>query len=166
MTVHEQQPPKTRISRGRIVLAVSLAFNLLIIGMFVGAHLSGAGPGRGSREAAAKGTGMGFYGRALSRDDRQAVFASLRASQDETSAARQAMRDLGGEIVQALGAEPFDAAKLTELMQKQRAAAGDLAAIGQGVLEAHIATMPATERAAFAERLREGLNRRRRRPRS
>jgi hypothetical protein len=64
---------KKRLPWGRIVLAVSLAFNLLIAGMYVGAKFSGKGPDKRGDRSQISALAGGPYGRALSREDRKAL---------------------------------------------------------------------------------------------
>ena len=92
--------PKQAAGRGlRIALAVSVALNLAVAGMFAGSLLKDhedGGP-RGVREI-----GFGPFSEALSREDRRALRANLMAKMPEMRLARREARALADEALRAL----------------------------------------------------------------
>lgn len=156
--------PPRRMSAGlRVVFFLSLALNLLIAGLALGFVLRGgpdAPPPRDTRTAVAP------YTDSLSREDRREIgrrlFRDMRAD-----GAHRDMRDRARaeylEALTLLRAEPFDEVAFDDLLSRQNARAADWQMRGQSLLVAHIAQMSAEERAAFADRVAENLERRRKR---
>lgn len=133
----------------RWALVVSLAVNLLVAGLVIGAVVSGPP----ERSGANRNRDMSLpYTRALDRDDQRAVrrtmLRDLRAQSDDGGPIadyRQALR--------LLRAEPFDAAAFMALQERQASRARDRFAVGQRALTAHLQDMTPAERAAYATRL-------------
>jgi Spy/CpxP family protein refolding chaperone len=145
-------PPAPRGGRGlKIALGLSLAVNLLILGLVLGALLA-AGPGRSDRDdPRLRSLGLGPFALALPREDRQAV--TDRIDRDALRAERRAM---GRSLVQlraALLAEPFDRAAAEAALAGSRASASAAQAQGHAALLDHIETLSADERAELVERL-------------
>jgi uncharacterized membrane protein len=149
------QSGKQRMSSGlRIVLVVSLALNLLVIGA-VGGALYRFG-GLGDRAAEAVGTGRALY-RALPHAERRALRRDLRQALD-----REALRTarIGPQLDSLLRAESFDADAVNALLVTQAQALQT----GQAVMRAGwldvVAGMSQAERIAYADRLKEVMSRR------
>ncbi|WP_417523204.1 periplasmic heavy metal sensor [Marinovum sp.] len=149
-----------RISPGlRIVLFLSLAMNLAIVGVVAG-FLWNGGPGkpppRSPRDAVAP------YTQALTRADRQAIgkqlFAEMR-KEGPRSELRARARAEYAEALAVLRAEPFDAEAFAAVLERQNARAAARQQRGQDVLVSYVAGMSAEERAAFADRVAEALER-------
>ena len=143
--------PRPGFSRGlRWLLIVSLALNLLVAGLVVGALARHGGPGGRPRPAELS---LGPFARALEPEDRRAVLRSLGDRPDLRPPGREERAAHFAEVVAALRAEPFDqpraAAALAE--QSERVAAVEQAV--QEALLARLAAMTPAERAAFADRL-------------
>lgn len=155
-----QTPTPSRLRR--IILPISLALNVLVIGLILGAILNGP-DGRNPR---AVDLSLGPLTRALSEDDRRAIGQTIRAEiarGDRPSPQTRSAR--GGELakmLELLRADPFDAAAFTELLARQRARADNWAQAGTDALSARLSAMPAEERAAFADRLERELRSRER----
>ncbi|MGR3760202.1 periplasmic heavy metal sensor [Roseobacteraceae bacterium NS-SX3] len=138
----------------KVLLAVSLALNLAVAGLAAGAVLRHAGGGPGAHRGPSPGA-MLF--RELDRDTR----AELRRT------ANEGHRNLGErrraearEVIALLAADPFDAGALAAAM---RAQAERRHAFHLSVQEAWIAkvqAMSAEERAEYAARLEEQMQRR------
>ncbi len=143
---------KPGLSRGlRIVFGLSLALNLLIVGALAGAWLRGAGPGSGPEPRAS--IARLLYSE-LPREDRRAMRNYVRDTVDRT-VLRQAR--VGPELEAALRAEPFDETAVRALMDRQATAM----ATGQRAMRdawlRRLQDMSPQERAAYADRLREGM---------
>lgn len=141
----------------KIALGLSLAVNLLILGL-VGGALLAVGPGRsGDDDPRLRTLGLGPFAIALSREDRAAVTDRI-----DRDALRAERRALGGNLVQlrdAIVAEPFDRAAAEAALERSRLAASALQGLGHAALLDQVETMDAAERADLAERLSRALRR-------
>lgn len=153
----DQTPQLARPSRlWRIVLVVSLALNLAVAGLVVGAATSGRwkdGPPPNFE------VGLGPIGRALAPDERRDIRRSLIRD--------RVLRDLnlrGGinDIVDALAAEPFDEARLRQLLDEQGERTISLLGSIQNAFLGVIAQMTPERRAEFAREVAEQAVRNRR----
>ena len=154
-----QQPALPRAGRGlRIALGLSLAVNLLIVGLVVGALLAlGPGRSRDGDDPRLRALGLGPFAAALGREDRRAV-----AERIDRDALRSERRALGESLVAlraALLAEPFDRAAAETALARSRAAAEAAQSHGHQALLDHVETMSAAERAELVERLGRALRR-------
>lgn len=149
-----------RISPGlRIVLFLSLAANLAIVGLVAGFVLTG-GPGkpppRNPRDAVAP------YTQALTHEDRRALgrqlFAEMRKEGNRGELRARARAEYRKALA-VLRAEPFDPAAFAEVLSRQTARAAARQQRGQEVLVSHVAGMSPEERAGFADRIAEALER-------
>lgn len=145
----------------RIALLVSLALNLLVVGAMAGAFLRKGGPeARMDRGPGASSYGMPYM-RALSKDDRRLVGESIRARGLDRKEQRAVRRALFAEGLSALRADPFQPEALRAALEKQVAAATKGLQVSQEAWFDHVVAMTPQARAAYADRLEEGLNRRR-----
>lgn len=147
---------------GRLVLGLSLALNLVIIGIVAGAFWRF---GKDHDHAARRGAGAfaAPYVLALPRDDRHALREALQAQgPNDRRAARRASYEA---VLAALRAEPFDSDALAAALKRQREAAiaGQLAAETAWLRQ--IETMDRETRADYADRVERILDRKRRRSR-
>ena len=153
-----QKSPSKRGGWVKAVFALSLALNLLVVGAVAGAAWRHGGPGGPDGRARSGGPPSGLSMlRALERDDRRAVLRAARAAQIEPAFDRGAFQ---AELVAALRAEPLDMDALDRLLAQQRAYAGARLETVLGVWRAHVQSMSADAREAYAERLEEGGKRR------
>ena len=138
----------------RIVLGLSLAVNLLILGVVLGATLGGRGGDRAVRDPGA----MPFV-RALEPEDRRALLRQMRREGDGWQrTARAEMRARRATLLEALRADVLDRAAVEEVLNAQ-AAQGDVRrALGQKVLLDHLESLSASERRAYADRLEQALD--------
>ena len=141
----------------KALLFVSLALNLAVAGLAVGAVLR-HGSMQEQRPLRVDQMG-GPYTSALSREDRRAIWRELRRMQGEGRPDRAQIRDDSATVVQALRADPFDPAQVRAIMDRQFAAGIARQETGQSLLLARIETMTQAERAAFVDRLAERLDR-------
>ncbi|WP_224825848.1 periplasmic heavy metal sensor [Cognatishimia sp. MH4019] len=136
----------------RVVLVLSLALNLLIVGAVVGAVSSGKKGGPRMSDVS-----FGPYTAALSREDRRALRRAIRDRSDRPN--RAAARENFQTFLNVLRTEPLDVAEMTRVFEAQGALAQARQAAGKTALLEHIAEMGAADRAAFADRLEEVLRR-------
>ena len=154
MNTPETRPRPPRTPRGvKIVLAMSLAINLLIAGAVGGAFLGGRPEGgMRDRAEAARILGLGPLATALDRRDRAAGISAAGAD-------RAAMRAERQRLVEAARADPFDRAEAEAALERQRAIVSGLQDRGYGALLDYLETMPAEDRAVFADSLQHMLAR-------
>lgn len=146
--------PAPRPSRlWRIVLVISLALNLAVVGLVVGSAVSGR---LGKEPPRSFDLGLGPVARALDKDERRAIGRALR--QDGV------MRDfnLRGRVsgmVEALKAEPFEPDVLRALMTEQASRVAEVQATAQNAFIEQIVAMTPDRRREFADQLTEELSR-------
>jgi uncharacterized membrane protein len=142
----------------RWLLVASLALNLLLVGVAVGAFFGPAGrDGQMPRDSVLP------YVQAFEPRERRALGRDLRARMRAAGIDRSARRDGYRDAVQLLRAEPFDAAAFEALLQRQFAAAARLQSEGRAALIERLSGMKPEARAAYAARLEELLERHQRR---
>lgn len=154
---------KTRQGSGRrwrVALVLSLAVNLLFVGMLAGGALRGwrAPPPQGPVHE------MRALWQALPDETRTALraeFRDRRAAETGTEGERPARSERPtARLSPLLRADPFDAEGFAAALDDMRDTRADRAADGQAALVAQIAALPAAERAAVADRLDARLTRR------
>lgn len=140
----------------KILLAVSLTLNLLVLGLVAGAHL------RDERDvrrfpppdrSVMRQTGFGPFFEAMPREARNRMGAALRGREQVFAQDRAALAAEFSEMIALLKAEPFDPAAFTALLSDQRARANARIEAGQAVLIDQITAMSPAERRTFAEQL-------------
>jgi len=147
-----------RTGRGiKIALGLSLAVNLLILGLVAGAVLSIGGRFGGEDDPRLRTLGLGPFAIALSREDRAAV--TDRIDRDALRGERRALGSGLRQLHGALLADPFDRAAAEEALARSRAATVALQGLGHAALLDQIETMDAADRAALADRLVRALRR-------
>lgn len=146
-----QKDRKPRMGRGmRILLILSLAFNLLIIGLAVGAVLSG-GP-KGHRDAR-----MPAHVRALDFEDRRAIGRDIRAAYKAGAFGKRAERQKSEQLADLIAAPSFDRAAVSALSDEIEATKRIRFEVARDIWLDRIESMDPQVRAAYAERLREVL---------
>lgn len=140
----------------RALLVVSLALNLMVVGIVGGAILGHrGGPPRADLGEAAYGP----YARALAEADREALRQAMRSELPRLRANREAVRRGFRDLLGALQAEPYAPERVAEILETQEARVGDQGRIWRGLLVERLSTMTAEERKSFAERLEQVLRR-------
>lgn len=149
-------PPRAPI-RGwiKVLLFTSLAVNLAVVGLAIGAVLR-HGDMMGHRADRASQFG-GPYTGALSREDRRAIWQQMRAMHGEGRPSRDDIRAEFAAVVQALRADPYDPGLVRDIVGRQFDAGIARQQAGQALLLERIDAMSPAERAAFADRLAERL---------
>ncbi|MFC2969846.1 periplasmic heavy metal sensor [Acidimangrovimonas pyrenivorans] len=138
----------------RLLLIGSLGLNLVIVGLVAGAVIDHV---RRDRPPIVRDLGFGPYSRALSHQDRIALMRGFAQETGGFRAMRREARAEFGRLLELLRAEPFDAAALKALMQKQETRAVERLALGQKLLIERIEAMSPADRRAFADRLQVAL---------
>ena len=133
----------------RVVLVVSLALNLLVLGLLAGAALRDGSP-RGPRGF---DLSLGPIGQALDRSDRRAIAASLRRNPDLRPLRRSEMRPGLDEVDAVLRADALDEARLRQALARPMDRLRNLQDAAVDALVDRIAAMSPTERAALADRI-------------
>ena len=147
------QSPKSPLWM-RVALFGSLAVNLLIVGVVVGVVAFGGPHKRASGPRPDVGS---LYTRALDQKDRRAIRTALSAE-----LAGQ-IRDRGSVLaefeatVETLRAVPFDQDALLAALAEQSTRRARRETVGRELLVAQIAAMTDADRAAYADRVEQGL---------
>lgn len=133
----------------RVLLGVSLALNLLVAGLAVGAFARMGGPG--GAHPAPRSLGGAMY-RALPREDRRDLLQQVRASDKPRTPGRVAQAE---EIATVLRATPYDGAAMQVVVMRQLDGRQAWQTAMQAAWLERVAAMSPQERAAFADRLEE-----------
>lgn len=140
----------------RILLVLSLGLNLLVVGVGVGRVVAGDSSDKPPRS---RDIGFGPYTRALSDNDRQALRGALMRGEREVRVGRAAMKKSFDDMLSALRADPFDSDALTAVFDDQLNVMTGRQKLGMSVMADRLIAATDAERAAFADRLEEGLSR-------
>lgn len=148
-----------QLNSGRMIrtaLAVSVALNLLVVGVGVGAmfHNDEAG-----RDEMGRDLGFGPFAEALRPEDRRALRKSLMQKSPEIRAAMALRRADMTALLAALRAVPFDGAALNGALDGMRLRLEGQLKLGHQALGDVLAAMPEAERLQVADRLERGLRR-------
>ncbi len=144
--------PKPKRRWVTILLTVSLALNLLIVGVALGTVYRIKG---GDHGKAPPGFGPALY-RALPKDDRKALRGEL--SDRHVRGSKLRSQDFAA-LGQALRAEPFDPGAVQVLLQQQAQFVADMQSALQEQWLARVTAMSDEERKAYADRLEEVVHR-------
>ena len=159
MSQSEGQKPKARFQWGRVVLAVSLAANLAVVGIVAGVALRRDAWMDRARALEVRDMGFGPYVGAMEGEDRRALG---RAFFREAGEAREERARAQGQFEALMGAlrqEPFDAGRVEALLLSQQARLVEGQRIGTRLLVAQLAQMDREERLEYADRLDRILTR-------
>ncbi|MEO0486576.1 MAG: periplasmic heavy metal sensor [Pseudomonadota bacterium] len=143
---------------GRIALFVSLALNLVIVGVVVGSLAIDGPRNSDKRPARAQETGLGPVLMALSREDRRALGRDMRQFLRGEQRTRAEARALMENVVTAVRADPFDPAAVDSLIDVQVQDVELRLSVARGLFLERLTDMSDAERAAFADRLETLLN--------
>ncbi|WP_309668379.1 periplasmic heavy metal sensor [Tabrizicola sp.] len=138
----------------KILLALSLAFNLGILGIVAGARMK---DGHGDKGGLPRDVSFGPFSEALSRQDRQALREALLSKAPEFRAAREAARAEFDTLLAALRADPFDPDAVREALAAIEQRNASRLELGRTMIETRIFDMAEAERLAFADRMEAGL---------
>lgn len=143
----------------KAVLFVSLALNLAVAGLVIGAVLR-FGSFDGPRPPRLDMV-VGPYTHALSHEDKRAIGRALREEYRGSRPSQEQIRADFATVLQALRSTPYDGAKVETILKGQMKAGTERQELGQRLLLERLSRMTDAERAAFADRLQEGLERHR-----
>lgn len=139
----------------RWALVASLAVNLTVAGLALGAYLHGPPPPHGGF----RDLGFGPYDAALQPADREALRGAMRAKAGDLTALRGAMAADNAAILAALRADPFDPAQLNAALGAQQEHLGARMKLGSDTIGAYLVSLAPKDRASFADRLEKRLMR-------
>lgn len=158
MTEPTTQPPAPvppTISRGvKVALAISVALNLAVAGLAVGAWLGGGGHRDMPREMS-----FGPFSEALDDSDRRAIRRALLERMGEFRASRTEARAEFEALLATLRADPFDPAALKAALVAIESRNAERLELGRTLIETRLIEMSTTDRQRFADRLEKGLRR-------
>lgn len=143
---------KPKKSWMKYLLIVSLGFNLLIVGLVVGAKIGGYGHKGGHH---ADGSGLRVLMRSLPDSKRGEVRQYFRDNRDKMRANGDAMGASLDTIGAAISVQPFDSEALNEAFVGQRAHIAVITQDAQKAFVAIIASMTDAERTKFVENMKE-----------
>ena len=141
----------------RLLLFVSLALNLLVAGLVIGAIFSGGHNERG--KSPGNGAFRMPYVAALDHSDKRALSRELRQQMRAAGAGRAQTRAGFAKSIELLRADPFDAEAFQAQVTTQFSATKTRDEAGRAALIALIAGMSAEERMQYADRLAQVLER-------
>ena len=136
----------------KVLLAVSLALNLGVLGLVGGAALRGAGD-RGRPDV--RDIGFGPFSDALSPQDRQELRRAFLRDGGNPREMRRLMRSEVGTLLQVLRTEPLQEAELRAAFSQFQQRGQERLELGQRLLADRIIAMSPDDRARFADRLEE-----------
>lgn len=156
METLSEQPKRSPIW-WRLLVGVSFALNLLVVGIVIGAITFG--PGQSGRPGAElRAAGRLHLAAMLPMDARQDLRERLRVSERED--APGSLRALAQQLDAALRAEPFVPAGVAVIMEERRQQQDLRAARVDAALVATLESMAPEEREVFADRVRRNADRR------
>lgn len=144
----------------RVTLVLSLAVNLLIAGIVVGAAVSHRGDRPdGDRLRAERDLGPVPFVMALEPEDRRALGRRLAENGESFRKNRAELRQRFEALLAALRADTFDVAAVQGLLAEQRGLAASRQEIGERIFLERLQAMSLEERRAYADRLDKSLRR-------
>ena len=157
-TASPSTPQSTRLWV-RIVLAVSLAFNLLVIGAAAGFVVKGGPTPHADGPRHVADAAIGPLTRALSKADRRAIGRQIRQATDAEGWSPRAHRQSLKRMLTLLETTPFDAdAFSTELTGSIAGLQGRMSRASEALV-LRLDQMSDAERAAYAQRVKEAMAR-------
>jgi uncharacterized membrane protein len=150
-------PPvaSTPAPRGvKIALAVSVALNLAVAGLAIGAWMGGGGHRDMPREMS-----FGPFSAALDDGDRRAIRRALVDRMGEFRSARAEARAEFETLLATLRADPFDPEAMKAALAAIEARNAERLELGRSLIETRLIEMSSEARRAFADRLEKGLRR-------
>jgi uncharacterized membrane protein len=156
---HDSSAGGTRRNRGlKWLLVGSLALNLLVGGLVIGAVIKGPPPG--NHGDMVRDMGFGIFDQALTREDRAHLREAFRKAAPARGDMQRMLRADVDAMMAALRAVPFDPAALDGALALQRQRIDQRMTLGQRLVRDRLLTMTEAERAGFADRLEAALSRR------
>ena len=156
-TPTKQKPAMSRWLR--VLLFVSLAANLLIVGLVAGVAMRDDHP---ARRATTELNDLGFgpFGRAFGEKDRREIGRAIEGRSGDIRDNGRAIRQSLENLLAALRQTPFDADEFRALVSGQQTNLEARQTIGRDIVYDRIEGMTDAERQTFAERLERQLRKR------
>jgi len=161
----ESTAPAGRSPRkwAKVLLAVSLTMNLLVVGMVGGVYLRDGSDQRalGARpeRAAMRDLGFGPFVNALPHEYRRGLARAMRDQAGSFAENQQALVAELRMMLSAIRSEPFEMDVLRDAMRAQQDRVNMRAQVGRDLLLAHISQLSESERNAFADQVERSLRR-------
>ncbi|MDV4166927.1 periplasmic heavy metal sensor [Rhodovulum sp. FJ3] len=160
MSASGDTPTKSkRFSVTRIVLVISLAVNVAVAGLVIGAVLKHGPRDHDRRPPKSEILSYGPYTSALTEEDREVLLERLVDAQGEIRDNRRAVKADFKRLLNAVRAEPYDPAATAAIMAEQQARVQKQIDLVSRVLLEQLTEMSAEEREEFADRLERVLRR-------
>jgi uncharacterized membrane protein len=153
MMTENQKPNKPKRRLMKVVLVVSLGFNVLVLGLVGGAFIRGGPPDHIRPDRGVAALGLRAYFRALDDNGQQGLRAGIKANRDNIHAGRDVFRAHLKALSQALAAEPYDAGAVSDLLIGQANIVADNISVGHRLLLEQIAQMTPEARKEMAAQL-------------
>lgn len=151
-TTEARKAPAT--SRGvKIALAISVALNLAVAGLAVGAWLGGGHRGM------PRDMSFGPFSEALDDRDRREIRRALLDRMGEFRASRAEARAEFQALLDTLRADPFDPQAMRTALAAIETRNAERLELGRSLIETRLIEMSDADRRAFADRLEKGLRR-------
>lgn len=142
-----------------VVLIISLALNLAVAGLVIGAVVNRAKYDRDAPRISGEVDGYGPVVAALAPEDRDELRDRLRGEGHRFRDNRREVRESFRQVLAALKADPFDRERVEDLMRAQQERLGDQVRLLNSALLDQVSQMNADERRAMADRLEHLLRR-------
>ncbi len=139
----------------KILLVISLGLNLAVVGLVIGAKISGYGHGSLSHSGS---TGMRVLMHALPDSKRADVRKYFHKNRNKIRANGDVMRASLDNIGTAISAQPFDTDALNAAFGDQRAQITTITQNAQQAFVSIIASMTDEERASYVDNMKEQRN--------
>ena len=146
------------------LLISSLAINFLIGGAVIGAMVVGKGGDHRAPDHGRGGFAMLPFLMELSKDDRDDLRKTYRKGHASFKVDRAANKAIQTAIIERITAQPFDRTALEAEFTRLREAPQRSTEVGHSMLIETIAKMSDVERDAYAKRIKERLEKRKKRP--
>ena len=147
-------PPGTTSRGVKIALALSVALNLAVAGLAVGAWLGGGGHRDMPRDMS-----FGPFSAALDDGDRKAIRRALLERMGEFRSARAEARAEFETLLDTLRADPFEPEAMKAALAAIETRNAERLELGRSLIETRLIEMSDADRRAFADRLEKGLRR-------
>lgn len=153
----DKKTTRAPMRRGlRALLIGSLAVNLIVAGLALGAVL---GNSKGGNRPPRDADFMGAYTRALPDEDRRAIGRAIRDHHRKSGISREAARAEFEAMINLLRAIPFDASKVKAGLEQQAKAGFERRASAQTMWLERVTVMTDAERQDYADRIQTLLAR-------
>jgi len=147
----------------KIVLVLSLAFNLMIVGVaaggFAGKDRKGGPRGGPDRVSVPGDLAPRAFIAAIPKEDRMELAQTFRDRVRPEDGRRAELRARVQALLVALRSDPFDPEAISVLMREQRATILERQEKGQMVFLEYLTGLSADERSAFADKLEKSIRR-------